>query len=372
MKRTIRPEIGTYHMHEFLGEGSMAFVYKAIRVDSRGFSRQPVALKVLKSDIQVQFLIQEMSTLMRVRSPHCVNLLGWENLPQGPAIVMEWVEGTSLENLAKHGPLDAATIHEIASQVQSGLRDLKHAGLCHGDLSPSNILIDVDGHVKLVDFGLSSTQGASQIAGTPQFMSPERWEGQPPSFESDLFSLGVIVHDLEQNQLFKQAPAMIWKTRSAALANEEFGWLSRDPSRRSFQPLDSNEMHKARLGRKVQNIRTESAKMARTFALELQRRDTRLMKVALMVFFAIFCFPIAPFGQSSRLALIPSASLEVRTLNWVHVQLGLFDLGYAPFSRKGLPAGLHRIQWKTKTKSGSKIISLGYGEKKILTDQDFK
>lgn len=354
----------------------MAHVYKALRIDSRGFSRQPVAIKVLKSQTQVPFLVQEMQALMNVRSAHCVSFLGWENLPEGPAIVMEWVEGLNLEELHRVGPLPRNVVCEIVAQIQAGLRDLELAGRCHGDLSASNILIDTAGTVKLVDFGVSGQPPEGQIIGTPQFMAPERWNGAPPSVASDLFSLGLLEGDLLASDVCKQASVSYWRERSERAADSGPSLLRRVPASR----LPSGELsvpeRRRELAELVQAARAQKAAMARTLVNESDRGARAPERIrgscrALAVVFTLFVYPIAPFGEVTRVSPQPSASLEVRTHTWIRVRLGFIDLGYSPLIRAGIPAGLHRISWSSSQGSGSAVISLSYGEKKILTDKDF-
>ncbi|MEQ1875001.1 MAG: serine/threonine-protein kinase [Bdellovibrionia bacterium] len=370
MIRTIRPEIAQYHIEEFLGEGSMASVYKATREDSRGFSRQTVALKVLKSQDQVRSLVFEMETLSKVRSPYCVSFLGWENLPEGPAIVMEWVDGVSLEVLSKSSRLDPLLIDEILVQTEFGLADLKRAGRCHGDLSPSNVLIDVHGRVRLVDFGLSRAREDGSVSGTAPFMSPERWEGGSPSIESDLFSLGLI--ELELKCGATSLASAVYRERARKAATAEPGWLALQPESRTFRARNSNPSIARKIGREVQNALARRSFAARTLRLEGAGAGTwvRHMGVSFALVLTLL-FPIAPFGETDRVLAIPSARLEIRTLRWVHARLGFTDLGFSPLVREGIPAGLYRLHWKSAAGAGSKLISIGYGERKLLTDRDF-
>lgn len=370
MIRTVRPESARYHIEEFLGEGSMAFVYKATKVDSRGFSRQSVALKVLKSENQVRGLLNEMETLARVRSPHCVSLFGWENLPEGPAIVLEWIEGLSLCTLAKVSSIEKGLVDEVVSQIQAGLRDLKAAGLCHGDLSPSNVLIDIHGQVRLVDFGLSRPSENGEIIGTARFMAPERWKGERPSIEADLFSLGLIAKDLMDGAVHEPLAVSRARERTHEVATNQAGWLALNPAQRTWMDLKSDSRRRRVLGRMVSQARANRLAVAQTLNFSHQS-NFRLRISFLMAMLVVLLFPIVPFGRTDRFVSMPSARLEIRTNKWMRVRLGLIDLGYAPIAQDGLPAGLHRVHWKSARGEGIKVISIGYGEKKVLTDFDF-
>ncbi|MCB0378795.1 MAG: protein kinase, partial [Bdellovibrionales bacterium] len=86
-----------YEIQNLIGEGLTSCVYKAVRKDPRGWTAQKVALKVLKSKKDVHILKNEFEKLQRVRSKYCVKLLAWETLPQGPALVLELLQGLSLQ-----------------------------------------------------------------------------------------------------------------------------------------------------------------------------------------------------------------------------------------------------------------------------------
>jgi serine/threonine protein kinase len=369
MLRTIRPETGSFKILELLGEGSTGRIYKAEKVDSRGFSKQIVALKILKSETEVQSLVHEMSVLQKVRSNHCVSVLGWENLAEGPALVIEWVDGVNLDVLARHRRLSERCILEIAIQIQRGLKDLADSGLFHGDLSSSNIIVDRAGCVKLVDFGLIGKLGA--IVGTARFMSPERWQGFEPSLKDDIFSLGLILKDLRSSQLEATAPSDFWRERAFKVRDHNSSWLNENPDRRGFVELVADHSARSELAQIVEDVQLSHRLMAKTMILPETSRSFSHAFRATFLTLLIFCFPIAPFGQSRSFS-VANATLEVKTLEWVHVQLGLLDLGYSPISRTGLPTGLHVLRWKTKRGQGSKTLSLGYNERKVLTDSDFR
>jgi serine/threonine protein kinase len=374
MIRTLHPETGTYKITEFLGEGALGRVYKALKVDSREFSQQIVALKILKSQNQVQFLIREMETLLKVRSTYCASLLGWENTEAGPAIVMEWVDGVSLEVLCRHLKIETELVREVAWQIQEGLRDLEGLGLCHGDLSPSNILIDTKGNVRLVDFGLSGD--LKSMAGTPKYMAPERWQNHSAKTKSDLFSLGLIVHDLDRGVLFDSAPTEYWKMRLDQLIDSNI-WLAKEPDQRSYLEIKQNLSAKRGLAELVAQCQLQRKIVSRTagqsnhFKVSSFCAAKTHASFSMFALLAVFLFPLAPFGQSSRYYSSLNSSIEIRTIAWYQIRLGLAELGYTPVVKTELPPGLHRIIWKSKNKTGTNTISLGYGEHKMLTDRDF-
>src|SRR4051794_23578137 len=131
MNSIMRPEAGSYRLVQLLGEGLSSIVYKAFRTDSRKHSSQVVALKILKSQKDVQILKGEFEALLGITSPYCVSVLGWENFPQGSALVLEYVPGLSLEAFTRQHQLSRSIIDEITRQLQLGLAHLLQKGLCH-------------------------------------------------------------------------------------------------------------------------------------------------------------------------------------------------------------------------------------------------
>jgi WD40 repeat protein len=129
-----------------------------------------------------------------------------------PFIVMEYVEGQTLSRLAELGPLEISKALDIAIKILEGLRAAHARGLAHCDLKCSNIMLTLDGEVKILDFGLSrlisqsskqpdisvneSRHEAGAAFGTASYMSPEQTRGEPLDFLTDIFSSGVVLYEL--------------------------------------------------------------------------------------------------------------------------------------------------------------------------------
>ena len=131
-------------------------------------------------------------------------------------LVMEFVEGETLSAILRRGKPPLGQSVQLASEIVEGLAAAHSRGLVHRDVKPSNVIVNADGHVKLLDFGLAredviskpddrtrtSPSGRSDhTAGTPQYMSPEQAAGQPVTFRADLFSVGVIMFECLSGQL---------------------------------------------------------------------------------------------------------------------------------------------------------------------------
>jgi serine/threonine protein kinase len=178
-----------YEIDRCLGQGLTSEVYKANRCDSEGFTRQEVALKILKSRNDVQILQKEFSQLVRIRSQHCVRVLSWENFPQGAALVLEYIDGVTMANLLKHESVSRFEKMTVLAQVRLGLTSLHDNGVFHGDLNLHNIMVNRYGVVKIIDFGFGQ---AGEQCLTPEFASSRRRAGELPTSGCDWYSFSQI------------------------------------------------------------------------------------------------------------------------------------------------------------------------------------
>jgi serine/threonine-protein kinase len=125
--------------------------------------------------------------------------LGIEESTQTPYLVMEMVEGQPLEKIIAKGSVPYPTACELAAQVATALAVAHRRSVIHGDIKPANILVTSENRVKLTDFGmarLASHQTDSAVRGTPAYWCPEQILGRAQDARSDLFSLGVVLHEM--------------------------------------------------------------------------------------------------------------------------------------------------------------------------------
>ena len=209
--------IGQYEVESVLGRGGMGLVLKAY---DPSLDRS-VAIKVLAPQWAIneqarQRFLREARTAAAVSHPNVVEIFAIEdgqnasdpnglNTPQAtPYFVMEEIRGDTLtRRLLEEGAFDVPEIMEIGVQLANGLAAAHEKGLIHRDIKPSNVLLaEPDGRVKITDFGLARAVGDTgitrdgDVAGTPQYMSPEQAQGNPIDARSDLFSLGSVLYAL--------------------------------------------------------------------------------------------------------------------------------------------------------------------------------
>jgi len=193
-----------YEILEILGEGGMAFVYKARDTQLERF----VAIKTLKpnyvnQETFVDRFKREAKTAANLNHPNIVQIFDW-GIEDEPYFVMEYIEGNTLTSIiAKNRTISLGDILFIGAQVSSGLHAAHQKGLVHRDIKPGNIMITPDGKVKVTDFGIVSLQNeesditkTGSILGTASYISPEQAQGKPVYIESDLYSLGTVLYEL--------------------------------------------------------------------------------------------------------------------------------------------------------------------------------
>ncbi|MFI8089559.1 protein kinase [Streptomyces sp. NPDC086080] len=155
----------------------------------------PVAVKYLSESLHtrpgfVHDFRAEARLLGGLDSPHVAGLYEYVESPDGAAIVMELVDGVSLRALlAGQGPLDPEAALLILKGSLLGLADAHRLGVVHRDYKPENVLVTPDGASKLVDFGIAvDTRARAGVAGTPSYMAPEQWRGEPASPATDVYA----------------------------------------------------------------------------------------------------------------------------------------------------------------------------------------
>ncbi len=200
--------ISHFQIVKKLGQGGMGVVYLA---DDLVLGRK-AAVKILSADysdnpdFRARFR-REAQTGAALNHPNIVTIYEVGEFEQGAFIAMEYVDGESLAVLIAREQLYFKKALEITIQICQGLQKAHQAGIIHRDIKPGNIMIDREGQVKILDFGLAKLLGdtgltqKSMIMGTPHYMSPEQTKGETLDYRTDIFSLGVVLYELLTQKL---------------------------------------------------------------------------------------------------------------------------------------------------------------------------
>lgn len=213
--------LGPYEVLSPLGAGGMGEVYRArdMRLD------RIVALKILpptlsrNPDLRTRFE-REARAISAIAHPHICALYDIGHVDGTDYLVMEYIEGESLADRIARGPLPLSQVLRYGAEIAQALHTAHRRGVIHRDLKPGNVMITASG-AKLLDFGLAQmAQPAMRmfsdssapatvvnpitaegtIVGTFQYMSPEQLEGKPVDARSDIFSLGIVLHEMATAQ----------------------------------------------------------------------------------------------------------------------------------------------------------------------------
>ena len=233
MPLTSGTRLGPYEVVSPLGAGGMGEVYRAR--DTR--LERDVAVKILPTDLSSdpslrQRLDREAKAVSKLAHPHICTLhdIGHQNGVD--FIVMELVEGETLEHRLAKGPLPPDQTMRYASQIADALAKAHKRGITHRDLKPSNIMLTKSG-TKLMDFGLAKETGQAPLAtamtemtaeqskltvegtivGTFQYMAPEQLEGKEADARTDIFALGEVIYEMATGK-----PAFAGKSRASLIA----------------------------------------------------------------------------------------------------------------------------------------------------------
>jgi eukaryotic-like serine/threonine-protein kinase len=192
---------GRYRLERPLGHGGMASVYLAHDAELD----RPVAVKLLAESLagdtgfRKRFL-REARLAARLSHPNVVAVYDAGEAAGGrPYIVMEYVDGTTLEG---RGPLPPAEAVALAVQACHGLAHAHAAGLVHRDVKPHNLLLRTDGTLKVADFGIARAAEATaltqvgSILGTAAYLAPEQAAGEEVTAAADVYSLGAVLYEL--------------------------------------------------------------------------------------------------------------------------------------------------------------------------------
>lgn len=191
-----------YRVIALLGRGGMGEVYRASDVRLG----QEVALKFLPSSREQDAVLQdrlgqEVRIARRITHANVCRVYDVSEIGGHPFISMEYIDGEDLASLLRRiGRLPQGKATQIARQICAGLAAAHDRGALHCDLKPANIMIDGRGRARITDFGLGALLKHAAVdapcAGTPRYMAPEQLAGHPPTIQSDIYALGLLLYEI--------------------------------------------------------------------------------------------------------------------------------------------------------------------------------
>ncbi|MCX7606593.1 MAG: serine/threonine protein kinase [Bacteroidia bacterium] len=194
-----------YEILRTLGEGGMGVVYLALqkRID-RKVAIKAIAPYLARDPAVRQRFAAEAAVLARLNHPNIVTLYDYIEEENALYLIMEYVEGQSLSDLLKAGPLPLELIEKYFLQVLEAFRYAHEQGIIHRDIKPANIMVASGGRIKILDFGVArllqtdhSLTRTGMRLGTLLYMSPEQVKGEREvDARSDIYSLGVVLYEM--------------------------------------------------------------------------------------------------------------------------------------------------------------------------------
>ena len=219
----LRPgaQLGAYRLVRVLGRGGMGVVFEA--EDTRLHRR--VALKAVSAGgsgaTEEQRLRREARAAAALVHPNVATVYALEEIDGRAYIASEYLEGETLREVLRRGPLPRAEALDVAHALASGLDAAHRLGIVHRDLKPENVLRLSDGRVKILDFGLAHLQGEARqlasvsrltlrglVVGTPGYMAPEQLLGAPLDGRADQYALGIVLAELVTGAHPLEAPTL--------------------------------------------------------------------------------------------------------------------------------------------------------------------
>ncbi len=200
---------GQYQIRSVLGKGGMATVYLARQASME----RDVAVKVMAPELadDEQFVARfehEAQLIARLQHPHILPVIDFGREGKHIYIVMQLVRGGSLDDRLSRGPLPLPLAGRMLGQIASALTFAHEQGIVHRDLKPNNVLLDERDNAYLTDFGIAKMLAGTtkltatgNVLGTPAYMAPEQWRGDPVDARTDIYALGIMLYEMVLGQL---------------------------------------------------------------------------------------------------------------------------------------------------------------------------
>ncbi|HJS88094.1 MAG TPA: serine/threonine-protein kinase, partial [Acetobacteraceae bacterium] len=199
-----RKTLGRYELRTVLARGAKAIVYEGWdpRIGRR-VAIKAVALGGGADEPEPRTRPErEAQVAGRLGHPNIVGIHDYGEIDDTAFLVMEFVDGGSLKaRFDRNERFETPAIQRVMGGILAGLRHSHERGVIHGDITPSNILLTADGEAKLADFGVARTEGGSPTqpgtaTGTPAYMAPEQFLGEPVDARADIYAAGVVLYQM--------------------------------------------------------------------------------------------------------------------------------------------------------------------------------
>ena len=193
---------GRYTVQDRIGTGGMAIVYRGLdEVLGRTVAIKTMLPQYAADPSFAARFKQEAQAAAALQSPYIVSVYDWGKDGDTYYIVMEYLRGTDLKSgIRKHGALDSKKVAQIGSQIAQALSVAHRHDIIHRDIKPQNIMVQPDGNIKVMDFGIARAKNShlttdNSVLGTAHYVSPEQTQGKELGPTTDIYSLGIVMYE---------------------------------------------------------------------------------------------------------------------------------------------------------------------------------
>lgn len=193
---------GRYTVQDKIGTGGMAIVYRGLdQVLGRTVAIKTMLPQYAADPSFAARFKQEAQAAAALQSPYIVSVYDWGKDGDTYYIIMEYLRGTDLKSgIRKHGALDCRKVAQIGSQIAQALSVAHRHDIIHRDIKPQNIMVQPDGNIKVMDFGIARAKNShltqdNSVLGTAHYVSPEQTQGKELGPTTDIYSLGIVMYE---------------------------------------------------------------------------------------------------------------------------------------------------------------------------------
>lgn len=193
---------GRYVVQDKIGTGGMAIVYRGLdKVLGRTVAIKTMLPQYAADPSFAARFKQEAQAAAALQSPYIVSVYDWGKDGDTYYIIMEYLRGTDLKSgIRRHGALDCRKVAQIGSQIAQALSVAHRHDIIHRDIKPQNIMVQPDGNIKVMDFGIARAKNShlttdNSVLGTAHYVSPEQTQGKELGPTTDIYSLGIVMYE---------------------------------------------------------------------------------------------------------------------------------------------------------------------------------